>query len=162
MRKMINIIVVLMTALFFTGCAKDTLSKENTDKTEPFLDVETQEEVKEEHYLEEVDDVDEKYNTTNQQEELSEVTEIATVKLSDEEMAKVQLIMEEYYISINRRLVDFVQADPTSPIIREYEGYGSDEVVFFEVSVENSENKRYIAIGSNDGWNNCSVLNEGY
>lgn len=84
------------------------------------------------------------------------------MKLSDEEMARIQLVMEEYYISINRRLIDFVQVDPTSSFIREYEGYSSDEVVFFEVSVENSENKRYIAIGSNDGWNNCSVLNEGY
>lgn len=162
MRKIINIVVVLMVALFFTGCAKDTLPKENTDKTEQSLDVETQEEVKGEQNIEKVDDVEEKYNTTNQQEEFSEVTEAATVKLSDEEMARIQLVMEEYYISINRRLVDFVQADPASPIIREYEGYSSDEVVFFEVSVENSENKRYIAIGSNDGWNNCSVLNEGY
>lgn len=162
MRKIINIVVVLMVALFFTGCAKDTFPKENTDKTEQSLDVETQEEVKGEQNIEKVDDVEEKYNTTNQQEEFSEVTEAATVKLSDEEMARIQLVMEEYYISINRRLVDFVQADPTSPIIREYEGYSSDEVVFFEVSVENSENKRYIAIGSNDGWNNCSVLNEGY
>lgn len=162
MRKIINIVVVLMVALFFTGCAKDTLPKENTDKTEQSLDVETQEEVKGEQNIEKVDDVEEKYNTTNQQEEFSEVTEVATVKLSDEEMARIQLVMEEYYISINRRLIDFVQADPTSSFIREYEGYSSDEVVFFEVSVENSENKRYIAIGSNDGWNNCSVLNEGY
>lgn len=46
MRKIINIVVVLMVALFFTGCAKDTLPKENTDKTEQSLDVETQEEVK--------------------------------------------------------------------------------------------------------------------
>lgn len=162
MRKIINIVVVLMVALFFTGCAKDTLPKENTDKTEQSLDVETQEEVKGEQNIGKVDDVEEKYNTTNQQEEFSEVTEAATVKLSDEEMARIQLVMEEYYISINRRLIDFVQADPTSSFIREYEGYSSDEVVFFEVSVENSENKRYIAIGSNDGWNNCSVLNEGY
>lgn len=162
MRKLIYIVSVLLVALFFTGCVKDTLPKENKEKTEQFLDVETQEEVTEEHNLEKVDDEEEKYNTSNQQEEFSEVKEVSTVELSEEEMAHIQLVMEEYYISINRRLIDFAQADPTSSFIREYEGYGPDEVVLFEVSVENSENKRYIAIGSNDGWNNCSVLNEGY
>lgn len=69
---------------------------------------------------------------------------------------------EEYYVSINRKMLDFTRADPVSSFNQEYEGYGHDEVVLFEVSVENSENKRYITIGSKDGWNSCSILNEGY
>ena len=49
-----------------------------------------------------------------------------------------------------------------SSFMQDYDGYTKDEVVMFRITVENSENKRYIIIGSKDDWKNCEVLNEGY
>ena len=161
MRKKINIWLVLLMALLFTGCKETMLPGENTDTTEQLLETEIQEEVKKEEVLESID-YEEKYDTTNQMENTAEDTETTTVILSDEELAHVQMVLEDYYISINRKLLSYVRATTACSFIREYEGYEANEVVVFEVSVENSENTRYIAIGSKDGWNNCNVLNEGY
>ncbi len=85
-----------------------------------------------------------------------------TTILSDEELAHIQLAIEEYYNSIHRKIVEYAQVDSASSYMQEYEGYEPDEVVLFEVLAENSENKRYITIGSKDSWNHCSILNEGY
>lgn len=125
------------------------------------LEPEIQEEVKREDILESID-YEEKYGAVNQMEDIAEDTEIITVTLSEEQLAHVQMELEDYYISINCKLLSYVRATPSCSFIREYEGYEANEVVVFEVSVENSENKRYIAIGSKDGWNNCIILNEGY
>ena len=159
MKKNINILLVLLMALLFTGCAGDTLPNVDTEKTGQPANSEAQREVTEEYCAEEIDN--EKYNESKQQES-TEDKEVVIVILSEEELARLRSVAEEYYISINRKMLSFTQADPESPFMREYEGYGADEVVLFVVSVENSENKRYITIGSKDGWNNCSILNEGY
>lgn len=161
MRKTINIWLILLITLLFTGCTETMLPRENTDKTEQVLETEIQEEVKKEDISESID-YEEKYGTTNQMEDIVGDTEITTVTLSDEELAHVQMALEDYYISINCKLLSCVRATRACSFIREYEGYETNEVVVFEVSVENSENKRYIAIGSKDGWNNCIILNEGY
>ena len=161
MKKTINIWLVLLIALLFTGCTETMLPEENMDKTEQFLEPEIQEEVKREDILESID-YEEKYGAVNQMEDIAEDTEIITVTLSEEQLAHVQMELEDYYISINCKLLSYVRATPSCSFIREYEGYEANEVVVFEVSVDNSENKRYIAIGSKDGWNNCIILNEGY
>lgn len=161
MRKTINSWLVLLVALLFTGCTETMPPKENMDKTEQLLETEIQKGVKREDISENID-CEEKYGATDQMEDMVEDTEITTVALSDEELAHVQMALEDYYLSINRKLLSYVRATPACSFIREYEGYKSNEVVVFEVSVENSENKRYIAIGSKDGWNNCIILNEGY
>ncbi|MDE6434612.1 MAG: hypothetical protein K2L07_10345 [Lachnospiraceae bacterium] len=158
MKKSISIIMALTAALLFTGCVEDTFLDEDTEEMEQSLELEAQEEVTEE--CAEENDA-EKINLSEHQ-ELTEDKEAATLILSEEELARMRLIAEEYYTSINRKMLDFTRADPVSSFNREYEGYGHDEVVLFEVSVENSENKRYIAIGSKDGWNSCNILNEGY
>lgn len=174
MKRMMNISLVLLIALLFTGCAGDMLPDEDTEKTEITetkekaeiteeaeqpADSEMQGEVTEAYSAEE--DEDEKYNDPKQQDP-AEDKETVTVTLSEEELARLRSAAEKYYTSIYRNMLSFTQADPASSFIQEYEGYGADEVVLFEVSVENSENKRYITIGSKDGWNNCSILNEGY
>lgn len=161
MKKTINIWLVLLIALLFMGCTETMPLEENMDKTEQFLEPEIQEEVKREDILESID-YEEKYGAVNQMEDIAEDTEIITVTLSEEQLAHVQMALEDYYISINCKLLSYVRATPSCSFIREYEGYEANEVVVFEVSVENSENKRYIAIGSKDGWNNCIILNEGY
>lgn len=158
MKKAIGIMMVVIISLLFAGCTEDTFPAEDTDETGQSLELEMQGKVTE-YCVEENDD--EKCFTSEHQEH-TEDKETVTLILSEEELARMRLIAEEYYVSINRKMLDFTQADPTSSFNREYEGYEPDEVVLFEVSVENSENKRYITIGSKDGWNNCSVLNEGY
>lgn len=158
MKKSISIIMALTVALLFTGCVEDTFPNEDTEEIEQSLELEAQEEVTEE-CVEKSDT--ERINLSEHQELIAD-SNSANLILSDEELARMRLIAEEYYISINRKMVDFTRADPDSSFNREYEGYGHDEVVLFEVSVENSENKRYIAIGSKDGWNSCNILNEGY
>ena len=102
---------------------------------------------------------DEKYNVSEQQTECMENTSM--VMLSDAELVRIERIMEKYYTSINRKLFGYVQVNSV-PCMQKYEGYEADEVALFEVSVENSENKRYIAVGSKDNWKSCSILNEGY
>lgn len=161
MRKTINIWLLLLITLLFTGCTETMPPGENRDKIEQVLETEIQEEVKKEDISESID-YEEKYGTTNQMEDIAGDTEITIVTLSDEELAHVQVALEDYYISINRKLLSYVRATPACSFVREYEGYETNEVVVFEVSVENSENKRYIAIGSKDDWNNCIILNEGY
>lgn len=82
--------------------------------------------------------------------------------LTDEELAWVQSVIEEYYSSINLKITGFVMADETSPFMQEYEGYEADEVVLFDVFVEDNEIKRHITVGSKDDWVTCKILNEGY
>ena len=63
MRKKINIWLVLLIALLFTGCKETMLPGENTDTTEQLLETEIQEEVKKEEVLESID-YEEKYDTS--------------------------------------------------------------------------------------------------
>lgn len=174
MKKTMNISLVLLIALLFIGCAGDMFPDEDTETTEitetkekteiteqaeQTADSEMQGEVTEAYRAEEDDD--EKYNELKQQES-TEDKEAVIVVLSEEELARLRSAAEKYYTSINCNMLSFTQADSASSFMQEYEGYEADEVVLFVVSVENSENKRYITIGSKDGWNNCSILNEGY
>lgn len=82
--------------------------------------------------------------------------------LSEEGLAVARQAIEEYYVTINRQLIDYVQAEGKRAnhlrAQEEFEG----EVVVFRVSVEGSEAERYIVLGSPDGWEHCVVLNEGY
>ena len=78
MRKKINIWLVLLIALLFTGCKETMLPGENTDTTEQLLETEIQEEVKKEEVLESID-YEEKYDTTNQMENTAEDTETSLV-----------------------------------------------------------------------------------
>lgn len=158
MKKSMGIMGALIIALLFTGCAEDTLSNEGTEKTGQSLESEAQGEMTEGN-SEEGDD--QKFDAPEQQ-EITEDNVAETLKLSEEDLARMQSIAEEYYTSMNRKMLSFTQADPALSYHQEYEGYEPDEVVLFEVIVENSEAKRYITIGSKDGWNNCSILNEGY
>ena len=66
---------------------------------------------------------------------------IVTEECAEEELAQIRLITEEYYTFTNCKMHDFTQADLASSLNREYERYDPDEVVLFEVSVENSEKK---------------------
>lgn len=157
MKKIMNISLVLLIALLFTGCAGNTLPDENTEETEQSADSEARRKVKEEYSTEE----ELKYNVSKQQESTEE-KEAVIVVLSEEELARLRSVAEKHYTSINRTMLKFTQADPNSSFMQEYEGYEADEVVLFEVILENIEAKRYITIGSKDGWNNCSILNEGY
>lgn len=96
--------------------------------------------------------------------ETSESRVPVIVTLSDEEMAHVDKTINDYYNRIHRKIISYVQVkDPTSFCLREpFTGYEADEIVAFEVTEESSEIKRYITIGSKDGWVSCSVLDEGY
>lgn len=158
MKKSIGIIMALTIALLFTGCEEDTLPNKDTEEIEQSLELEAQEEVTEEC----VEKSDAENVNLSEHQELITDNDSSSLILSEEELARIRLMAEEYYVSINRKMLDFTRADPVSSFNQEYEGYGHDEVVLFEVSVENSENKRYITIGSKDGWNSCSILNEGY
>lgn len=44
----------------------------------------------------------------------------------------------------------------------EKEGYTSDQIMVLEVKVRKQSQKRYVTVGSKDGWKDCKVLNEGY
>ncbi len=153
-----SIIMALTIALLFTGCVGDTFSDKDIEEIEQPLELETQEEVMEEC----VEKSNAESINLSEHQELIADNDSASLILSEEELVRIRLMAEEYYVSINRKMLDFTRADPVSSFNREYEGYEHDEVVLFEVSVENSENKRYIAIGSKDGWNSCNILNEGY
>lgn len=101
---------------------------------------------------------------TNLTKEASESSEVIIVTLTEEELARIEETIENYYIYIHRSIIDYVQVtDPQSPFFRErYTEYDTDEVVVFEVNMENSEINRFITIGSKDGWITCDVLGEGY
>lgn len=158
MKKSMGIMGVLIIALSITGCAEGALPNESTDKTGQSLESEAQGEMTERN-SEEGDD--QKLNAPEQQ-EITENNVTETLILSEEDLARMRSIAEEHYTSMNRKMLSFTQADPALSYNPEYEGYEPDEVVLFEVIVENSEAKRYIIIGSKDGWNNCSILDEGY
>lgn len=135
-------------------CSADGETEHDTEKTGQSMESEA------EGIAEESDT--EQHNVSEQHEHTEDKgTEALT--LSEEALARIQLAAEEYYTSINRKMLSFTQADPASSFHRrEYEGYEPGEAVLFEVSVEDNGPKRYITIGSKDGWINCSVLNEGY
>ena len=145
MKRAKGIVGALILALLFAGCAAESGDKQN--------DLSGQQESTEEKSAE----------TSSGQRESAEEKSAEALTLSEEDFNRLQAVAEEYYTSMNRKMLGFTQADPASPFYgQEYEGYGPDEVALFEVTVENSEAKRYIAIGSKDGWIHCSVLNEGY
>lgn len=105
---------------------------------------------------------DEKTGSSEQQESTEDERAEALV-LSEEDLARLQSVAEEYYTSKNRKMTSITLADPTSSFHRQdHEGYEPNEVALFEVFIENDEIRRYITIGSKDGWVNCSVLDEGY
>lgn len=91
----------------------------------------------------------------------AEDNEIETVTLSEEGLAVVRQAIEEYYVSMNRQVIDYVRADGEVAYLMTQEAY-EGEVVVFRVSVAGSEAGRYILLGSQDGWEHCVVLNEGY
>ena len=89
-----------------------------------------------------------------------EITQM--VKLTEEELARVEETIEAYYARTVHKLVYYSQipANYANGSL-EYE-YDIDEVVVFEVSTQTSSINRTITVGSKDGWVNCTVLNEGY
>lgn len=160
MKRAKGIVGALILALLFAGCAAESGDKQN--------DLSGQQESTEEKSAEtspgQQESAEEKSaETLSGQQESAEEKSAEALTLSEEDFNRLQAVAEEYYTSMNRKMLGFTQADPASPFYgQEYEGYGPDEVALFEVTVENSEAKRYIAIGSKDGWIHCSVLNEGY
>lgn len=107
---------------------------------------------------------EEQFDRPNMTEEVSENSEVIIVTLTQEELDRIEETIENYYIYIHRSIIDYVQVtDPESPFFRErFIEYEADEVVVFEVYVEESEVNRFITIGSKDGWITCDVLDEGY
>lgn len=84
----------------------------------------------------------------------------AMVQLSEEELARVEAAIDDYYSHTVHKVYDYWQIAYDGR--EEYRGYGAEEIVVFEVVTNHSEINRTITIGSTDGWNNCVVLNEGY
>lgn len=107
---------------------------------------------------------EEQFDRPNMTEEVSENSEVIIVTLTQEELDRIEETIENYYIYIHRSIIDYVQVtDPESPFFRErFIEYEADEVVVFEIYVEESEVNRFITIGSKDGWITCDVLDEGY
>lgn len=101
---------------------------------------------------------------TNLTKETSDSSEVIIVTLTQEELSRIEETIEKYYVYIHRSIIDYAQVtDPESPFFRErFIEYDADEVVVFEVNMENSEINRFITIGSKDGWITCDVLDEGY
>lgn len=165
-RKLRDILSVIIVALLLAGCINSSISKENTETAEEssFYEESGWEVAKEtEQANVEKEDEEEKYNASEQtNDEAVENGEFTAAVLSEAEMFNVEKAIEDYYDSINRKVISFEQVTSISSFFREYEGYESNEVVLFEVIVDNSENKRYITIGSKNRWEDCSVLNEGY
>lgn len=145
MKKAMGIMGVLITVLLFTGCAEEshdekTGSSEQQESTE-----------------------DERVEISSEPQGTAEDGRAEALALSEEDLARLQSVAEEYYTSKNRKMISITLADPTSSFHRQdYEGYEPNEVALFEVFIENDEIRRYITIGSKDGWVNCSVLDEGY
>lgn len=110
-----------------------------------------------------VEDMEEKYGeTTNVGEENNVTEERSNVSLSQEEYEWVMTAVEDYYVSTVFEITDIKYWEGEIPYRREYEGYSEEEIVYFEVSVNNCNPNRLIVVGSKDGWRNCEILNEGY
>lgn len=95
-------------------------------------------------------------------EAINPIEEYPYAKLSDEEYGRVKKVIYDYYSSKNYEVVSINRLKDNSSIVREYDGYNQDEIVYFEIKEKNSEANRYIAVGSKDNWFNCDILNEGY
>ena len=92
------------------------------------------------------------------------ISEEATqvLKLTEEELSRVEETIEAYYAHTVHKLVYYSQIPSNyANGSLEYE-YDIAEVVVFEVATQASEVNRTIVIGSKDGWVSCTVLNEGY
>lgn len=145
MKKAVWNLLVLGT-LLFTGCSQNSHPQKNI--TEQNLDLKRNEVTTE--------------KSEKNQEKSTELNKKSVRKLSEKEYNNLRIFIEKYYDSINKKLIDCVQMEDESSFMQDYDGYTKDEVVMFRITVENSENKRYIIIGSKDDWKNCEVLNEGY
>ncbi|MCH5339388.1 MAG: hypothetical protein J1E03_11445 [Acetatifactor sp.] len=164
-----NILIVLSIALFFMGCSNTEFSqnrKETKEETVQWYEASIEEVTEEKTELREMGKEDEeKHDISNQgKEETPEDRKPVIVVLAEEEMTRIDDAIQHYYIQIHLKIVDYVQVEDTESFCFRvpYEGYEVDEIVAFEVTVENSEIKRHIIIGSTDGWNSCNILDEGY
>lgn len=147
MKKLIFLFTIII--IFCTGCTENTISNE----------IEKSESVKKEK--QEISVTESKDSTAVPAETTaSEKTEV--MKLSEENMEKVQQVIEAYYQTISRTITDTAPIEKPPTMDTEYEGYAKNEIVFYEVTAEDVEAKRYIAVGSKDEWKTCVVLNEGY
>ena len=77
-----------------------------------------------------------------------------TTELSEEELARVQQVIRNYYAYVNIQAGEPVQI-ASNYRNRSYKGYDINEVAVFQMS------GRTITVGSQDGWQHCTVLNEG-
>lgn len=84
------------------------------------------------------------------------------LKLTEEELARVEETIEAYYAHTVHKPVYYSQI-PSKYANGSLENeYDIAEVVVFEVATQASRVNRTIVIGSKDGWTSCTVLNEGY
>lgn len=165
-KKLVELLIISIIILLITGCSKEMSSEESMGTEDSALNNVSKEVMIEEgNELPDVNLKDDWVNCNISDEVADDSHENnmnVIVVFSEEELNRLDEVIKKYYASINRTIISYVQADPTSPFLMYYEGYNADEVVLFEVTVENSEINRMITIGSKDGWNNCNILNEGY
>ena len=160
-RKYLTLLCVLISIALFVGVSNNVLKKKNVEK-EDQQSCEISEEVMKETQRDDSDDIGEEYNANDRYEEIVEEYEYIYIELTDEEMKRIDKVIRDYYIKIGRKIIRYVQFDSTYHHTREYKGYNAEELVIFEVIVEDSEIPRNIVIGSKNEWNDCKVLNEGY
>lgn len=89
--------------------------------------------------------------------------ESSHVSLSEADLKRITEFVEEYYVSLSYEATSITpDYEETRRQSSDYDGYSADEIFVFKVSIKDDEIPRYITIGSKDGWQECTVLNEGY
>ncbi len=79
---------------------------------------------------------------------------------AQDNLNRIDEFLKNYYEELGYTVLKTVYAD--EEYYMEYDGYKSDEIIVFKVTVEECEVCRYITLGSKDNWLEYSVLNEGY
>ncbi len=155
-------VLTLTLTLLFTGCAKDTPLNDDTEKTRPSLETEAPRQAQGKGTDGTAAEGGSESRNASSTPDLTEDNEDTAPALSEDALARIRSAADEYYASTNYKMLTFSQADPESPYRRpEYEeGYVPGETALFETSIENNRFQHYIAVGSRDGWNHCSVLYE--
>ena len=132
-----KIIICLVLGLCCTGCTTDTTNRQELEPNSNTV----------------VTTTESPESTTEQKKDII---------LTKKQLDRIKDKIKEYYNGINLKIEKMTQVDFVPTLPKEYEGYLSSEIIFFEVEVRGDEVNRGIVLGSHDTWSSCEVLNEEY
>lgn len=157
-------LLLLLLVLLYTGCSGNSSLKTEIGTVPENSEIQEDGSIRESGKAAEKgrgDKAKKEYESGKNMNETEKMGKQTVENLSGSEMKKIKQTADQYYSSIGLTVIQMIQMEKDSSLISESEN-DFEEIAVFEVLVKNEEAKRYLAVGSNNRWKNCTIVNEGY